>query len=677
MKRLTDPYLIALAAVLLVAAVLRFAGLGRLPAGLYRDEAFYGLDAVNVLHGQHAIYFPANNGREPMFIYLLALSIGVLGRSPLAVRLPAAIISLLTVPATFLMARELFNKRVGLLAAAALAVTLWPVHLAHIGYRVGLLPLFAALTVWQAARGWKLLNPKGLGDASGLRHWIAAGILYGLCFYTYLAARFTPLVIAIFVIFIWFALPQKRVTLIKAAVPFAVSGLIVVAPLAIYAAGHWDIFMGRGGQVTIFNPGIGGPNPWLTLASNIFRALGMFVWRGDFSARQNLPYRPVFDLLMSVFFIAGVVIAFVRAKRDAACALTLIWTAVMLLPTILAEDTPHFLRAVGVLPIVMVFPAIALDQVSNLKFQPPGKTGGRLSNFNSKRLPLKFEIWHLIFPVLAASLAFTAYDYFVRYARDASVRFWFDDAGVQMATEINRFRGSGWTGGEWVEPDPSPAAGHQVFVDRGLWDGSINTQFLVPHLSALTFIKTGGDLTAPGTGPTLLVLWPYEDWRRDLALLPRQATLEMREGALSKGDRDKEPIVDYVIVRAEPYTTAPRPLARFQNGVQLVGAQIFGARVRLTWYAPQAPDTDYAVFVHAERNGSIVAQHDGDPAGGLAPMSQWRPGDMVIDEHPLAGAWDAGRDQVVVGLYRRDTGKRLPVVDAAGNVIGDSMPIGQ
>lgn len=64
------------------------------------------------------------------------------------------------------MVRELFGKRAGLLAAAILAVTLWPVHLAHVGYRVGLLPLFAALTVWQAARGWR----------SGKRyHWIVAG----------------------------------------------------------------------------------------------------------------------------------------------------------------------------------------------------------------------------------------------------------------------------------------------------------------------------------------------------------------------------------------------------------------------------------------------------------------------------------------------------------------------
>ncbi len=656
MQRLSRNETLMLAAVILCAAVLRFASLGHVPAGLYRDEAFNGLDALDILRGQHAIYFAANNGRESMFIYLIALAVGALGRSPLALRLPAALISLLMVPATFLMAHELWGRRVGLISAAVLAVTLWPVHLAHVGFRAVLLPLFMALTVWQAARGWRTRRT---------RHWIAAGILYGLSFYTYLAVRFTPALIALFLIYAWFAHPRQRTTMLQAILPFAISTLIVVAPLAIYAAGNWNVFMGRGGQVTIFNPSIGGPHPWLTLARNTVSAVGMFFWRGDFSARQNLPYRPVFDPVMSAFFLAGVVIAFVRARRDAAAALALIWIAVMLLPTILAEDTPHFLRAVGVLPMVVVFPAIAFAQISNLKSGRKSQVAG-----------LRFGTGYLIFGlVLATSLAFTGYDYFVRYANDKTVRFWFDDAGVQLAAEINRFTGTGWTGNEWVVPDRAPATDRRVFVDRAVWDGFVNAQFLVLHPSAVTLIKTGGELPAPRAGPTLLLLWPYEDWRRDLALLPRQSVIEFHDGALSKGDRDAEPIVTYLAVRAEPYSAPPTPLAQFRSGPQLVGAQVQGTRVRLTWYAPQKLDADYAVFVHVLRSGASVAQHDGDPANGQYPMSQWRPGDMVIDEHVLSGAWDAPGDQVVVGLYRRDTGERLSVVDAADQVVGDSVPI--
>jgi mannosyltransferase len=109
--------------------------------------------------------------------------------------------------------------------------------------------------------------------------------------------------------------------------------------------------------------------------------------------------------------------------------------------------------------------------------------------------------------------------------------------------------------------------------------------------------------------------------------------------------------------------------------VQLVGAQVQGQRVRLMWYAPQTPDADYAVFVHVLHDGTRIAQHDSDPTGGLYPTSQWRPGDMIIDDHVVAGAWDAQSDQVMVGLYRRDTGQRLPVLDAGGSVLGDSVQV--
>ena len=57
-------------ALLLTGAVLRMAGLGQVPPGLYHDEAQNGVDATHVLEGELKLYFEANNGREPLFIYL-------------------------------------------------------------------------------------------------------------------------------------------------------------------------------------------------------------------------------------------------------------------------------------------------------------------------------------------------------------------------------------------------------------------------------------------------------------------------------------------------------------------------------------------------------------------------------------------------------------------------------
>ncbi len=56
---------------ILVAAFFRFYRLWELPPGLFFDEAFNGFDALRVLRaGYLTPFFPENNGREALFIYL-------------------------------------------------------------------------------------------------------------------------------------------------------------------------------------------------------------------------------------------------------------------------------------------------------------------------------------------------------------------------------------------------------------------------------------------------------------------------------------------------------------------------------------------------------------------------------------------------------------------------------
>src|ERR1043165_10076706 len=106
--------------ILTAGAFLRFYRIGGLPPGLYRDEGYYGLDALNVLRGHPAVFFAANNGREGLFIYLLAASITLLGRTPEALRIVSALTGTLTIVAIYAVGRNLFSQRIGLLSAAIL-----------------------------------------------------------------------------------------------------------------------------------------------------------------------------------------------------------------------------------------------------------------------------------------------------------------------------------------------------------------------------------------------------------------------------------------------------------------------------------------------------------------------------------------------------------------------------
>lgn len=101
--------------------------------------------------------------------------------------------------------------------------------------------------------------------------------------------------------------------------------------------------------------------------------------------------------------------------------------------------------------------------------------------------------------------------------------------------------------------------------------------------------------------------------------------------------------------------------------------------VPLTWRALASPGMRYAVFVHVrDAQGYPLIQNDGDPANGDYPTDLWQPGDVIADPRALLVRADVppGRYPVFVGLYDRDTGRRVPVRDAAGRPLGDSLFVG-
>jgi 4-amino-4-deoxy-L-arabinose transferase-like glycosyltransferase len=145
-------------AIAIIGIALRFYELGNLPYGIYHDEAFYGLDAVSVLNGNYPIFFTANNGREPLYIYLLSLGIAAFGRTPFGLRFVAAVIGSLTIPVTYLLGRAFFNHRIGLLAMAVCAITFWPLALSRVSFRAGALPFFIGLAIALGWLAWKKNN---------------------------------------------------------------------------------------------------------------------------------------------------------------------------------------------------------------------------------------------------------------------------------------------------------------------------------------------------------------------------------------------------------------------------------------------------------------------------------------------------------------------------------------
>jgi 4-amino-4-deoxy-L-arabinose transferase-like glycosyltransferase len=668
------------AALMLIAGALRFYELGAWPPGLYHDEAYNGLDALRVLAGERPLYFAANHGREPFFIYLVSLSVGWLGRSVYAVRFPAAIVGTLLIPAAYFMARELFGRRVGLLTAAITTIALWPIHLSLLGLRAGTLPLFIALSIGMGVHAYR---------SGRTLHWIAAGILYGLSFYTYLASRFTPLALALMLVVVLTLAPARRSsasagvarrnrTLWRPAVIFAVTTLVVLTPLIGSALTQWDVVMGRPGDVSIFNPAVNHGDPAGSLVRSTASAVGMFFWRGDRIPRHNVPYRPVFDPILAFFFAWGLIrliVAalgptpppykplpdFLRPGADMrfsprlpplsklASIFVLIWLPIMLLPTILAEDSPHFLRAVGVLPVALVVPAIGLNTLA----QWLAVRGWRALSYG------------VALAVLVAAAAWTIRDY-SRYAVDPETAYAFEDAGVQLAREARSDR----------------RADRQVHVaDRFARDWA-----------SVPFLIGGGYLPVPDEAtpqlnaarPATLFLWPYEDWAQALSTLSAPVRLKVSAGPPAKGDLEAQPHVGYLRVQIEPIDGAnTQPEAQFENGLRLLGHSIETVgqsqwRLRTLWQTERSLASDETFFVHLLAVDQVIGSKDGDSGDGFYPLRLWRPGDVIIDERLIDVPPQADRTQLLIelGVYDRATDQRVKVIETTQPVIDQAVLLG-
>jgi hypothetical protein len=122
--------------------------------------------------------------------------------------------------------------------------------------------------------------------------------------------------------------------------------------------------------------------------------------------------------------------------------------------------------------------------------------------------------------------------------------------------------------------------------------------------------------------------------------------------------------------------------ANLANQFTLLGADARregdSLRVVLFWQTLQPTGQNYTVFVHLlAPDGALIAQHDSAPKNGSLPTSTWLEGEIVYDEHLLHLPPDLtdGNYRVEVGLYILDSMERLPVLDASGREVANSVTL--
>ena len=374
-------------ALVALSILLRLYRLSEVPPGLYSDEGAHGVDALLVLQGEHAVFFPprsplGSDGREGMVIYAIVPFVTAFGRTMLALRLPTALASCATILSVFWLGQVMFGRdgsghptpwrglAIGSVGSGLMAVSIGQTIIGRTAFRANYLPLFLSLALALLWVAWWQRNALKIA---------LAGTLGGLLQYTYIGARVTPLLfVALGVSFLTardgteesetedgsrsllrqFISPGE----LQLVAIFSGALVLIAAPIVLYFVLHPQDLTTRIDQLWLLRDGQ--QNFLVVFLVNAWDHLLAFGFRGDPAWRRNFAGQPMLNLWEAAFFWSGVGVSLRRWKECPACRLLLLSLGVMMLPAVLARDeVPHTIRMIGAAPAIYLLVSLGMWQV--------------------------------------------------------------------------------------------------------------------------------------------------------------------------------------------------------------------------------------------------------------------------------------------------------------------------
>ncbi|MCJ7739092.1 MAG: glycosyltransferase family 39 protein [Anaerolineae bacterium] len=671
-------FLATLLVILLVAGGLRLYRLPELPQGLHYDEAANGILATGIAAAKdRPIFIGAYTGKEVLFFYWAALWIKLLGATPLALRLSSALAGVATVAAAVWMVRELLGDRadsrwIALLSGGFLATSFWHLILSRYGFRAVTQPLMQALTIAALWHGLRLAPDQASLRRQRTRWLVLAGVFCGLTGYTYLAARAFPILLGVGFLALILADREHRRARVRQIGLFILVAALVIAPEVIFWIRHPGSFLNRTQQVAAGN--------WREVWRGILACLGMFFVTGDPYIRFNLPLRPIFAPTGAVLFVLGVLLSMWklvarqmpdgkpedagdRPLRVAGYVFLLCALPVMVLPSALAsgEITPSQMRTVGLLPMVYVFPALALNELKRLLLsQPYLRQGhphsGRLSWRAALRQPVGLIAGVLL--ITALQLPGTVQAYFGDWAISPDLYTAADGDLVDAAAYLN---------GQELPQTVTPYVASIHYRHPTM-------AFLVEDYERVRFLRGGTTIVLPNEGNALL-LYPRsadEELNWVQSVLPDKALISAPPGP------DGEAAFHVFMVGPDVRIAPGRPLAAdFSQTAELVGYDVLGepasggsVEIAVTWRVLQPIQPgDFGVVARLVDAWGFTW---GEAQPFDYPGEQWTAGETVIDRLsiPVAPGAPHGKYSVRIGFYSAQADSMLSVLDDAGHHVG-------
>jgi len=631
-RKISWNWIALLTLVFLAGVFLRWASLGKLSNMLHTDEAWNGIDALDILrHPRLTPFFPNNFGREAGWIYASALSISIFGANPFALHLVSAFTSVIALAVMSRLGRELFGPPGSLWTMGALAIFYWPVHISQQALRINSFILMSTLTAVM------LLRAERRGKIGS---WVAAGLVIGLMGYTYFASYL--LIAYIGVVLVVVAIATKDRPRRQGAMAALLCTGVVLVPMGLYVATHLPQFMDRPASVFALTPA--------SVTDSLRSWAGAWFFRGDSNGEFNLPGRPIFDLYTGILAAAGLPGLFVLARRRRYGLVLIGWGVVTWLPSLISNLPPHFSRAVGLtVPVTVVL----------------GAGAQWLSALLRRALRRNWARWLPLLLLMPAG--YSVYiDLHTKWINDLET-YKFLEQHVNSGFNYLRFHA---LPGDSVYASPFPFD-HPSVVFRA-------AELAPRHVAGFV---SGQCMVVPDHRADYIVVTMYEpDFAERLSQWAQVTTLDQD----TSGDVPPR----YTVFAAEPDPSRLHPdslpVARFDDWLEVRLLKPLPARVEpgdtlsvvLGVHALKAPEIYPSLFVHLYgiptpyNGGKLWAQADSEVCVSYAaPL--WDTAETIIQTFSLSVPPDIvpGQYSVALGAYPAPAGQRMaltaPVVSTA------------
>jgi 4-amino-4-deoxy-L-arabinose transferase-like glycosyltransferase len=349
--------------IVTIAFTLRYVDLTSIPQHMANDVAIMGLKSRDMLAADdHSWIGMVDTDHQASEHQLIMLSMRLFGVSHYGLTMLSVVVGTASVAVVHYLGRIMFNRWVGLIAAALLAIEYVPVHFSRL--------IFGPITTFFVLLG-ALFMVHGIKRNSRLS-FALSGVGYGLGLLGYYSGR-VGVVIVIAMAVVWFwrrdrsdPVPASSWLLLGAGM------LFTFGPNLAYGIENFIQFNGRGNSVILWNA-----KPWaysheiyasggssaVVIKEQVRRALLTPFYFHDASTICGIP-KPMLSSLTAISFALGLGYC-VRRFFSITSALPLLWVGfTFLLGGVLTVDPPFWPHLNIALPAITLIAAVGAERLA-------------------------------------------------------------------------------------------------------------------------------------------------------------------------------------------------------------------------------------------------------------------------------------------------------------------------